>query len=101
MAVTHDAIEPHDFPSHLKTRDLFAAIGAAHAGFEEPCANRVKRVKTVTVSEQLFSTFDTLSFLNNVFYAIEVAAAEVNRHTQLAQIAIGAGRFNSTRVHNF
>jgi len=39
--------------------------------------------------------------LNNVFYAIEVAAAEVNRHTQLAQIAIGAGRFNSTRVHNF
>jgi hypothetical protein len=83
MAVTHNAIEPHDFPSHLKTRDLFATIGAAHAGFEEPCANGVERVKAVAVSEQLFSTFDTFSFLNNVFYAIEVAAAEVNRHTKL------------------
>ena len=83
MAVTHDAIESHDFPSHLKTRDLFAAIGAAHAGFEEACSNGEERVKTVAVSEQLFSTFDTFSFLNNVLYAIEVTAAEVNRHTQL------------------
>jgi hypothetical protein len=101
MTVTHDAIKSHDFPSHLKTRDLFAAIGAAHAGFEESCANGVERVKGVSVSEQLLSTFETFSFLNNVFDAIEVAAAEVNRHTQLAQIAIGAGRFNRVRVHNF
>jgi hypothetical protein len=58
-------------------------------------------VEAVTVSEQLLSTFDTVSFLNNVFYPIEVADAEVNWHTQLAQIAIRAGRFKSTRVHNF
>jgi hypothetical protein len=75
MAVAHDAIKAHDFASHLKSSDLLASIGGAHAGFKKAGANGVQRMKTVAVSKQLLTSFDTFALLNNIFYSIQVADA--------------------------
>jgi hypothetical protein len=41
-------------------------------------------MEMVTVAEQLFASFDAFSFLDDVFYAVQIAAAKVDRHAQLA-----------------
>lgn len=52
MVVADDAIEAHDFASHLKTRDLVAPIVCHHAGLEKSSANRIQAAEFFPIAKQ-------------------------------------------------
>jgi hypothetical protein len=99
VQVADDAIQTHDFTRHLKARDLFAAVFQGDAGFEKAGANRIQRGETGTVVVEGIAAFDFAPCAHQVINAVQVGGAQIDRHAQFAQIAVGASDFETFWIH--
>jgi len=98
VLVGADAIDAKQFPGHLKTGDLIAAVGGGKAGFEKTAAYRIQRLEAITAAEQAFTTLDLAAGVDQLVQALELFVAQPDRQAQLAQIAAGAGGFQVCQV---
>ena len=99
MNLVDDAIEPHDFAGHLKTGDLIEAAIGHHAGLEKAGANGVERREGVPCGKERLTALDLAAGLDELVDLGDIILGEVNRHAQLAQVAIGAGDLDGLNLH--
>jgi hypothetical protein len=80
---------------------LLAPIFERDTGFEEPRSNGEQRVKRSAIEVKRLTFGNFASCAHEGINARKVFVAEVNRHAQLAQVAVGTSDFDGLRVHGW
>ena len=88
VAVADDAVESHDFPSHLKAGYLIAPILRCDAGLEEAGADRVQAGESVALAKQLGAPLDPAPARDQPVDLLQFFGAQAQRHAQFAQVAV-------------
>ena len=99
VPVIDNAIQANHLTRHLKACDLIAPVLGSYTGLKKPGSDGIQGGKRLAVVKQCATALDFAPGGYHVVNALDLCFGQAQRHTKLAQIAVGAGDFDGVWIH--